>query len=89
MDPFRPLPTPGVLSRRALASIVLIEIESGRSYALDGAGALMWELCDGSRTSEEIARVVASEYRADMRVVNADLDELLGRLREEGLIRAA
>jgi hypothetical protein len=78
-----------VLSRRALASIVLIEIDSGRSYALEGAGARMWELCDGSRSPEEIARLVASEYRTDVGVVNADLGELLGRLREEGLIRAA
>jgi hypothetical protein len=49
----------------------------------------MWELCDGSRTAEEIASVVASEYRTDVGVVNADLGELLGRLREEGLIKAA
>jgi pyrroloquinoline quinone biosynthesis protein D len=89
VDSSRPLQTPSVLSRRALASIVLIEIDSGRSYALDGAGARMWELCDGSRTAEEIASVVASEYRTDVGVVNADLGELLGRLREEGLIKAA
>jgi hypothetical protein len=85
----RPVPGQTVLSRRALSSLVIIELESGRYYSLDGAGARIWELIDGARTSEEIAAAIASEFLIGSDVARADVSDFLDTLQRERLLEAA
>jgi coenzyme PQQ biosynthesis protein PqqD len=51
---------------------------------LNETAAQVLELCDGRRSVEEIAAALSERYRgAD---VSGDVDELLGGLRESGLV---
>jgi hypothetical protein len=85
----RPAPSPSVLSRRALSALVIIELESGRYYSLDGAGARIWELIDGAHNSEEIVAAIATEFRIDTDIARADVTDFLDTLQKERLLAAA
>src|SRR5207253_302514 len=75
-----------VVSRRGEDTVILLDPESGEYFTLDDVGGRIWELCDGSRTVEEIAETIASEYDAPAERVRADVIELLGELRESRLV---
>jgi len=75
-----------VVEQRARDSLVLVDIDTGRYYALEGTGDRIWQLCDGQTTLEDIIEAVCTQYRADPATVRADAAELLGQLYAEGLI---
>jgi coenzyme PQQ biosynthesis protein PqqD len=53
---------------------------------LNDTGAAILELCDGSRTVEEIGRILGEKYGAD---VTADVIEYLSALVDRELVRDA
>ena len=75
-----------VVEQRASESLVLVHIDSGRYYALEGTGDRIWQLCDGERTLGEIIAAVSKHYGEDPATVRGDATELLGQLAAEGLI---
>lgn len=75
-----------VVEQRASESLVLVHIDSGRYYALEGTGDRIWQLCDGQRTLGDIVSAVSTHYGEDPATVRADAAELLGLLAAEGLI---
>ena len=52
---------------------------------LNDTGAAILELCDGSRTIEQIATVLSERYHAD---VSGDVNEYLTQMAERELVRA-
>jgi Coenzyme PQQ synthesis protein D (PqqD) len=75
-----------VLSQRGAESVVLLSLTSGRYYSLEGVGARIWELCDGSRGAVEVAAAISSEFGAPLAEVEADLAELIDDLAQEELL---
>lgn len=75
-----------VVEQRASESLVLVHIDSGRYYALEGTGDRIWQLCDGRTTLGDIIAAVSTQYGADPATVRADAAELLRELAAEGLI---
>ena len=58
-------------------------------FHLNGVAGLIWELCDGRRTIEEIAREVEAACRGsapDRRSIVAEILEFVNSLREQGLL---
>jgi pyrroloquinoline-quinone synthase len=53
---------------------------------LNPTAAAVVALCDGSRTAVEIAAALAERYAAPADLLAADVAELLGRLRDQGLL---
>lgn len=65
-------------------------IRSNDVFELDPVGALIWELCDGDNTGDDIvARVVAAFPDAPPDVASRDVAEFLGQLLEAGLVAEA
>ena len=85
----RPLRAIAVLSQAADDSLVLLHAETGQYFTLERVGARIWELCDGTRTANEIAVVISREYDADETIVSSDTAELLSELSAVGLIAPA
>jgi hypothetical protein len=81
-----PRRTPAVVEQRADDSLVLVHIDTGRFYALEGTGDRIRHLCDGQNTLEHIIATVSAQFGVDPRIVRADALELLGELAREGLI---
>ena len=61
-----------ILKQEAAATVVLLELDGGHYYALDGAGGRAWELCD--------------EYDASAENIAHDLLELFTELANENLV---
>jgi hypothetical protein len=77
---------PSVATQRAQNTLLLLDLETGRYFTLEGAGDHMWELSDGRRTIEEIVIAVTTVFGADPALVRLDALELFERLSGEGLI---
>jgi coenzyme PQQ biosynthesis protein PqqD len=76
----------GVLAQEAQGRTVLLRLEDGGYYALDEVGAMIWELCDGSRAVAEIVAILCEEFDAPESTVRLDVLEFIGDLRRERLL---
>jgi hypothetical protein len=84
----RPQRSDQVLARQGGDSLILLDIKSGCYYTLEGVGARVWELCDGSTDVSEIVAMVSSEYEVEPEMAKGDVVELLGELSRERLVKA-
>jgi coenzyme PQQ biosynthesis protein PqqD len=75
-----------IVARRGEDAVILLDPDSGNYYTLDDVGGRIWELCDGSRTVDEIADLLAAEYDAPAERIRADVIELLSELRDGRLV---
>jgi hypothetical protein len=75
-----------ILKQEAAGTVVLLDLEDGRYFALDKVGGRVWDLCDGSRTVSEIAAIIGAEYDAPAETIERDLAELLSDLTHEDLV---
>jgi hypothetical protein len=88
-DDNRPRRPSHVASQRTDGSLVLLDLESGRYYTLEGSGPEVWELCDGEHELRSIVAAVSATHRVDPQIVRADVLELLDHLAAEGLVDVA
>ena len=75
-----------ILKQEAAGTVVLLNMDDGRYFALDGVGGRVWDLCDGSRTLSEIAAILAEEFEAPAETIERDLAELINDLTNEELV---
>ena len=68
--------------------VILIDLETGDYYSLRGAGADVWALLERGATAEAIASELLARYGpgADPETIRTDVNELLGKLRDAGVI---
>jgi hypothetical protein len=57
-----------------------------RTFELDAIGALVWDLCDGSRTVAEIADALAEEKKLEVKEAEVALVNYLRMLVKRGII---
>ncbi len=62
-----------ILKQEAAGTTVLLDIDGGQYYSLDGAGGRVWELCDGSHTVSDIVAILGREYDAPLTTLEQDL----------------
>ena len=77
-----------ILKQEAAATVVLLELDGGHYYALDGTGGRAWELCNGQRKVSEIGHIIGDEYDAAVENIAHDLLELFAELANENLVDA-
>jgi hypothetical protein len=65
---------------------VVLDGDAGRLVGLNGVGGHAWELIDGARTVDEIARMIAGRYGAPPDRVAADVVAFIDRLHEARLV---
>jgi hypothetical protein len=56
-------------------------------YTLNEVGSRIWHLINGSRTVRQIVGEISAEYDVTPQEAEQDVRELLGSMREAGLIR--
>lgn len=66
---------------------MLLNVESGVYFGLDGVGTRVWELLAESPTEEEIISQLLTEFEADPAQLRADVTAFLQLLAFKGLIR--
>jgi PqqD family protein of HPr-rel-A system len=82
-----PLPREEVASFPLDDEVVLYEPASAQTYVLNATGAYVWHLCDGSRTLESIAGLVAEHFGIDHARALQDASTLLDDLQRAGLLK--
>lgn len=78
-DPdFRPKAREGFVSKPSGDEVLFYDKDGKNAFSLNRVAAHIWSLCDGTRTTEEIARLLHEEYEVELdrliRDVNAAVD---------------
>ena len=76
---------PEATFQEVAGEVILIHLNTGAYYSLDEVGTAFWNLLDGQRSIGDCADTIAAEYDAPREMVLADLLELSGELKSEGL----
>jgi coenzyme PQQ biosynthesis protein PqqD len=66
-------------------SVLLFDETTGNAIPLNDSGAQVWDLCDGSRTVEQIVADLASRYDAEPSQIDRDTREFLSVLVQHDL----
>jgi hypothetical protein len=78
--------TKRVLTQESGDTLLLLDVDGGMYFSLDGVGRRVWVLCDGTRSLEEVVDVICAEYDAPRDVIDGDVQELVSQLVGEGLL---
>jgi hypothetical protein len=83
---------PNVVSREVAGEQILVPIRKQTAgtaaiYVLNETGAHIWNRLDGQHTLAEIRDSLAEEYEVDHGTAETDLLEIVGHLKELGVIR--
>jgi hypothetical protein len=77
---------PNVHCRRFDDELVMVDLEGGEYFSLDGVGARMWDLLRAGKTPDEVGAELAAEYDADKDKIVCDCTTLADDLLERGLL---
>jgi pyrroloquinoline quinone biosynthesis protein D len=66
--------------------IVFLNLDNAYYYSANEVGSRIWELCDGTRTIDEIVRELSLEYNVLAEDCAADVTFFIEELSKEGLI---
>jgi len=75
-----------IIAQKGVDEVLLFNMEDGSYYALNEVGNRIWELCDGRHGMAEMVCVLAKEYNAPAEMIQTDILEVLGDLRNKDLI---
>lgn len=82
----KPRQAEGVMLTDADEESILYDPIQGNVHILNETGASIWELCDGRRTIEEIAKIIEIDFEAEDESVLADVKEFVEELEKQGLL---
>lgn len=75
-----------VLTQRAADQWVLLNLDDGQYYALDEVSGRVWDLCDGSRSVDDVVATLAAEYDAPRGTIESDVMDFLQEMADESLV---
>jgi PqqD family protein of HPr-rel-A system len=84
----KPKQTPGLEVRTAGDEVLVHDAKQGKVHVLNATAGKILQLCDGSRTVEEIAVALANAFLTDTERVRPDVDAALVEFRGLGLLEA-
>ncbi len=79
-------PAADAVSCELAGETVILEMNSGRYFALDPIGTRVWQLLQTLSTAESLCGRLMEEYEVDSGTCRRDLSSLLGQMAENGLI---
>lgn len=76
----------GVIFEEVDEQVVLLSLEGGRYYKLNGSGSRVWALIREHGDLEKVQEAMASEYSADPNEIRRDVATLVADLETHGLV---
>lgn len=83
----RLVPSTEVLAQSVDQEAVLLDLRSEQYFSLNPVGRRVWELLQGCGDVTAIRDQLLQEYRVEAAELERDLDELVARLLEAGLVK--
>ncbi len=84
--PGNPRQAADVVSELIDDEVLLYHPTSTTAVYLSATAALVWSLCDGSRSVDEITEIIAGNFPASAGSVAADVAEALAQLQQAGVV---
>lgn len=78
-----------VLVQEIRGESVLLDLSCGRYYGLDDMATRFWHVVTTAPSLQEARKTLAAEYDVDGEKLDRDLEELVEKLLENGLLRQA
>jgi hypothetical protein len=78
-----------VVATEAGAELILLSLERGRCYGMNGVGTRIWRKLEQPMRVDDIVRDLAAEFSDDAASAKAETLEFLEHMRREGLIASA
>ena len=75
-----------VLSQEVSGETVLLDLQSEFYFGLDKTGTRIWELLQSGVSIEDLIGKMLDEFEVDRETLEADVNALLGKLLEAGLV---
>jgi hypothetical protein len=66
---------------------LLLVNESDKAYKVDEAVIAVWNMCDGTRTKEEIVEKLSKEAHVEKEKINEAVSDILAKLEEADLLQ--
>ncbi|MFQ6028230.1 MAG: PqqD family protein [Dehalococcoidia bacterium] len=85
----RPRKTSDIVEYEIDGEVTLFDPQRDQVHILNQVAAIIWRLCDGSRTVDELAEDVSILFDADLDLVQGDVGHLLEELEQAHLVLAA
>lgn len=82
----RPKQKSNVMGQEVLEEMVVYDAETEIGYSLNGSARSIWDLCDGTRSVEEICRVLAEPLDVSSDLLHEDVTTLVKELSKLGLL---
>ena len=79
-------PSPEALSQAVAGETVLLDLRSEKYFGLNAVGTRVWDLLQETDDVRAIRNRLLSEYEVAEAQLDADLNDLLGRLLDAGLV---
>ncbi len=86
----KPARLPGVVSRDLPdGETAIMSVENDQVVLLNAIGGIVWELCDGTRDSVEMAQIIAERFDdLSAAQIRADIEAMVQRLHQAGMLEA-
>jgi hypothetical protein len=81
--------SPSVVTAEVDGEIVMMSIEQGRYFGLDDIGSDIWKRIEPPCSFATLIDGLAAAYEADRATIAADVQNLLGRMAEQDVVRLA
>lgn len=78
--------TPQISHETIDGETVIINLDNGNYYSIDGVGADIWNLIDSGANINQISELISENYNIDKDEVHKSIEELTNELISEGLI---
>ncbi len=75
-----------VLAQELEGKMVFLNLQNEQYFSVDEVGARMWQLLSEYGDTEQVLAALLSEYDVERSVLASDLNALIARLSEAGLI---
>ena len=79
-------PSADIVARHLGDSAVIIRLTTNKIYELNRTGTLCWDLLETGSSVDQIIEVLSKEFEGQTDALRADVESLLTRLTEEGLV---
>jgi hypothetical protein len=79
--------TKDLLSTELDQETILMSIDAGAYYGLEGAARRIWEKLENPTSFSELVDWLVREYRVSRETCASDLQKFLGEIEREGLLR--
>ena len=81
------VPSKDVLTQEVSGEMVLMDLSSEQYFGLDAVGTRIWNLLNQGTAPADLLSILLREYEVEQQQLESDIEELLGKLLEAGLVR--